>query len=83
MTKVPFEDLPILTWSPDADGQPHIAMFPGLPIMFKDRTRFKVHKRAEEWRAEELRKKAEQEAKRQKRDERRIKDREKRREAVE
>lgn len=58
MAKVPLSELPIYTWTPDQEGQPAIARFPGLPIFAEARTPFQARKKLDDWRKAEEQKRA-------------------------
>ncbi|MGR3823843.1 hypothetical protein [Salipiger marinus] len=56
MSKVSLLDLPITTFTPDQEGQPHLAFIdrPGrLPIYFRGKTSMQAHMKAVSWREEE------------------------------
>ena len=52
--KVPFKDLPIDVWSPTEKGQPYIAMFRGLPMIFKGGSGCEAYLKARKWRVIEM-----------------------------
>ena len=56
--KIPTQDLPIYTWSPDQDGQPHIALIGDLPVIFTGATSEVAQSRADKFRADEMAKHA-------------------------
>lgn len=56
MAKVSLLDLPIRTFTPDQEGQPHLAFIdrPGrLPTYFKGKTSMQAHMKAKAWLEEE------------------------------
>jgi len=60
--KVPFDQVQIDTWAPTMPNQPWIAMFRGLPMIFKGNSQSEVTYSATAWRDEEVRKEASKQA---------------------
>ena len=53
--KIPFKDVQIDVWAPTLPDQPYLAMYKGLPMVFRAKTQKEVVA-AESWREEELEK---------------------------
>lgn len=54
--QVPTESLPIYTWSPDQDGQPHVATIGNLPVLFRAPSSDAAAEKARDFRRAEMEK---------------------------